>query len=159
MEDVEFIVDKYGDTLYRICYIRLGNIADAEDALQDTYLKYMKKHPVFSSEDHRKSWLIRVAINTCKDILRRKRAHATEDLDKAAFIAEEDFENENGVIRTLMLLPEKYSVVMILHFAEGHNYKTIASIIGKSESAVKMRIKKGRELFFKLYEKENIYYE
>ena len=152
-DDVEFIVDEYGDMLYRICLTGLHSEADAEDAVQDTYLKYMKKHPSFDSEAHRKAWLIRVAINHCHDITRRKRAHATEDIDKAAAICADDGGDVSRVIRALMLLPEKYSEVMILHFAQGYDYKTIAGIIGKSESAVKMRIKKGRELFSNIYEK------
>lgn len=154
MDDVEFIVDEYGDMLYRICLVELKNKADAEDAVQDTYLKYMKKRPHFESEEHRRAWLIRVAVNRCRDILRGKRAHVTEDIESAAALCSEESRGCEDVIRVLMLLPQKYSSVMILHFAEGCDYKTIAGIIGKSESAVKMRIKKGRELFTKLYNEE-----
>ncbi|MBQ8207982.1 MAG: sigma-70 family RNA polymerase sigma factor [Clostridia bacterium] len=154
MDDVEFIVDEYGDMLYRICLIRLANEADAEDAVQDTYLRYMKKHPKFDSEEHRKAWLIRVAINRCRDICRCNRAHAAEDIDTITGIYADEGSDGGEVIRTLLLLPEKYSEVMILHFAEGQDYKTIAGIIGRSESAVKMRVKKGRELFMKIYKKE-----
>lgn len=154
MNEVEFIVDEYGDMLYRICLVRLANEADAEDAVQDTYLKYIKKHPQFASEEHRKAWLIRVAVNRCRDIGRQKRAHLSEDIESIAstYAAEEGDGRE--VMRTIMLLPEKYSSVMMLHFVENQDYKTIAKVIGKSESAVKMRIKKGRELFIKNYRGE-----
>ena len=154
MEEVEFIVDQYGDMLYRLCLVRLANEADAEDAVQDTYLKYIKKRPKFYSEEHRKAWLIRVAINCCRDIQRQKRAHLSEDIESMAQICADENEDGREVIRTLMLLPEKYSSVMMLHFAEGQDYKTIAKVIGRSESAVKMRIKKGRELFIKIYKGE-----
>lgn len=154
MDDVEFIVNEYGDMLYRICFIRLANVADAEDAVQDTYLRYMRKHPSFDSEEHRKAWLIRVAINRSRDIARQRRAHSAEDIESIAQTYASADGDEGDIIRTLMLLPEKYSSVMILHFAEGQDYKTIAGIIGKSESAVKMRVKKGRELFMKIYKRE-----
>lgn len=154
MDDVEFIVNEYGDMLYRICLIRLKNEADAEDAVQDTYLKYMRKHPSFDSEAHRRNWLIRVAINRCKDIFRSNRIRAAEDIEEALSVSSGEDSDGNEIIKALMLLPEKYSEVMILHFAEGQDYKTIAGIIGRSESAVKMRIKKGRELFMEIYKKE-----
>ncbi len=154
MDEVEFIVDEYGNMLYRLCLVRLANEADAEDAVQDTYLKYIKKHPKFYSEEHRKAWLIRVAVNHCRDILRQNRAHLSEDIESIASTYASEEGEGNEVIRTLMLLPEKYSSVMMLHFAEGQDYKTIAKVIGKSESAVKMRIKKGRELFIKIYKGE-----
>lgn len=154
MEEVEFIVDQYGDMLYRLCLVRLANEADAEDAVQDTYLKYIKKRPKFDSEKHRKAWLIRVAINLCRDIQRQKRARLSEDIESMAQICTDENEDGSEVIRTLMLLPEKYSSVMMLHFVEGQDYKTIAKAIGRSESAVKMRIKKGRELFIKIYKGE-----
>lgn len=154
MEEVEFIVDQYGDMLYRLCLVRLANEADAEDAVQDTYLKYIKKRPKFDSEEHRKAWLIRVAINLCRDIQRQKRARLSEDIESMAQICTDENEDGSEVIRTLMLLPEKYSSVMMFHFVEGQDYKTIAKVIGRSESAVKMRIKKGRELFIKIYKGE-----
>jgi len=157
MSDIDLIVDRYGDTLYRICLVQLHSAADAEDALQDTYLKYIKKHPVFESEAHRRAWLIKVAVNRCRDILRRERIRSAEDIDSVIDLCDEnsDFTREDGsVLRSLMLLPEKYSTVMLLHFVEGYDYKSSAKIIGRTESAVKMRVKKGRELFIQIYKRE-----
>lgn len=158
MNEIDFIVDTYGDMLYRICLVQLHSVADAEDALQETYLKYIKKHPNFDSEDHRRAWLIRVTVNQCRDMLRSIRIRTAEDIDTVI----EKYADSGGVsvedgmvLRSLMLLPEKYSSVMILHFVEGYDYKEIARIIGRSESAVKMRVKRGRELFIQIYKKEN----
>lgn len=156
MNDVEFVVEEYGDMLYRICFIQLRSEADAEDAVQDTYLKYVKKRPRFESEQHRKAWLIRVAINRCRDIIRFNRIRAVENIDNLALISSDECESGDQVIKALMLLPKKYSQVMLLHFVEGYDYKTIAGIIGRSESAVKMRVKKGRELFIDIYKKGGI---
>ena len=158
MNEIDFIVDAYGDMLYRICLIQLRSVSDAEDALQETYLKYIKKHPDFSSEEHRRAWLIRVAVNQCRDMLRSIRIRTAENIDNVVekYTDNGGISEEDGtVLRSLMLLPEKYSSVMLFHFVEGYNYKEIADVIGKSESAVKMRIKRGRELFIQIYKKEN----
>ena len=158
MGDIDYIVDRYGDMLYRICLVNLHSEADAEDALQETYLKYLNKAPKYKSEEHRKAWLIRVAVNQCRDILRQKRIRLTEDIDSVCdkIVDSGGITSDDGdVLRSLMQLPEKYSSVMLLRFVEGYDYKTIAGIIGKSESAVKMRVKKGRELFLENYKKEN----
>ncbi len=158
MNDIDFVLDRYGDMLYRICLVELHSEADAEDALQETYLKYIRKAPEFKDEEHRKAWLIRVAVNQCRDMLRRLRIRAAEDIDSICdkYIDSGGITSDDGsVFRSLMKLPEKYSSVMLLRFVEGYDYKTIAEIIGRSESAAKMRVKKGRELFIQNYKKEN----
>ncbi len=156
MSDIDTIVALYGDMLYRICLFSLRSRADAEDALQETYLKYIRKQPEFKSEEHCKAWFIKVAMNQCRDILRRNRIRAAENIDRIADIyPSESFSDEEGVVfEILMHLPSKYSSVMILHFVEGYDYKTIASMIGRTESAIKMRIQKGRRLFEQQYRKE-----
>ena len=65
---IEYAVEKYGDMLFRICFSILLNEADAEDALQETFIRYMTKAPLFSDSDHEKAWLIKVATNLCKNM-------------------------------------------------------------------------------------------
>ena len=157
LTDIDSIIDLYGDMLYRICLIELQSEADAEDAVQETFIRFIKKRPNTESDEHTKAWLIRTAVNYSRDIKRRNRIRASEDIDLLCDrIASYDTASfEDGVVlRVLMSLPEKFSRVMVLHFVEELDYKTIAGIIGRSESAVKMRIKKGRELFISQYKKE-----
>lgn len=155
--DIESLVDLYGDMLYRICLMELQSEADAEDAVQETFIKFLKKQPNTASDEHTKAWLIRTAVNYSRDIRRRNRIRASEDIDlfceRIADTSSMDA-GDGAVLRVLMSLPEKFSRVMTLHFVEGLDYKTIAGIIGRTESAVKMRIKKGRELFISQYKKE-----
>ena len=68
--DVEAIYLRHVDTVYRVCYSFMGNAADSEDATQSTFVKLMKARPTFTNEEHEKAWLIRVASNHCKDLLR-----------------------------------------------------------------------------------------
>ena len=63
----------YMNLLYRLCYSILLVREDAEDAVQDVFLKYYRKQPTFADEDHEKAWFIRVAVNHCKDVLRRRK--------------------------------------------------------------------------------------
>ncbi len=144
MVDVSLLVEEYGDLLYRICFLRLRSAFDAEDAVQETFLRYIKKQPDFDEAEHLKAWLCRVAINICRDMTRRKRIRSYIPLDEVEETVGEDPQSTE-IIRSLSLLPEKYGNVLFLYYAEGYDVKSIAKIIGRSESAVKMRLARGRE--------------
>ena len=143
--------ETYGNLLYRICLVSLGNSADAEDAVQDTFLKYMQKAPAFESGEHEKAWLIRVAVNTCRDIIKHRRPQV--DIDTVQQSAPQPESGE--VMAALMSLPEKFRTVLVLHYVEGYSVAETAKIIGKSPSAVKMRLQKGRRLFEDAYSEES----
>lgn len=144
-------VENYGNMLYRICLVSLGNSADAEDAVQDTFLKYIQKAPAFESGEHEKAWLIRVAVNTCKDILKHRRPQV--DIDTVQQSAPQGSDGE--VMAALMALPEKFRTVLILHCVEGYSVNETAEITGISPSAVKMRLQKARRLFEEAYGEES----
>ena len=158
MDETTYIAvsEQYMPSLYRAAYSIVQNRHDAEDAVQETFIRFIKKMPRTDSDEHTKAWLIRTAVNYSRDIRRRNRIRATEDIELfCEWIADTSSgESDGAVIRVLMSLPEKFSRVMMLHFVEELDYKTIAGIIGRTESAVKMRIKKGRELFISQYKKE-----
>jgi RNA polymerase sigma-70 factor (ECF subfamily) len=65
----------YGNMLFRLCIIILGNSNDAEDVIQETLIKYIQKAPAFKNIEHEKAWLITVATNKCRDILRFKKRY------------------------------------------------------------------------------------
>lgn len=143
---------KYGDMLYRISIVMLKNHADSEDAVQETFIRYMLKSPGFASPDHEKAWLITVCTNKCRDIL-RKRSRTTDDSDEILRNIAAD-EESHDVLDALLRLPEKFRIVMILHYVEGYKVTEISRILGKTPSAVKMRLSKGRSLLRELYRKE-----
>lgn len=150
--DMDSIVHEYGDMLFRICLVYLRNDADAEDALQDTFIKYMLKAPEFKDSEHLKAWLITVAANTCKDILKSKKYFSDYDISAVTDYTSSDGEHE--ALKALLMLPDKYRLVLELYYVEGYRVGEIAAIISKSVSAVKMRLKRGRELLEKKYLKE-----
>lgn len=151
-ESVEFIVNTYGDFLYRICYILLKNESDAEDAVEETIIKYFEKKPLLIDEGHTRAWLITVAKNKCRDMLRYRHRHMHFDIDDVRETPQQS--SDTTVLDALMTLPEKFRLVLVLHYVEGYKTEEIAKIIGKTPSAVKMRLQKGRRLLTEKYKKE-----
>ncbi len=149
---IEAIVNTYGNILYRLCYVILKNESDAEDVVQETIIKYLEKKPSLASYEHTKAWLITVAKNKCKDMLRYKKRHFHVDIDE--MIETPTTSSDAGVLDALMTLPEKFRLVLILYYVEEYKVEEIAKIIGKTSSAVKMRLQKGRQLLKEKYTKE-----
>ena len=151
-EKIEYLLQQYGNSLFRLCLFMLKNESDAEDAIQETFLKYLQKAPAFADTEHEKAWLFRVASNTCLDLLRYQQRHPREELDLLRYMSAEPQDPE--ILESLLGLPEKYRLILILYYVEGYRINEIAEIIKKSPSAVKMRLQKGRKLLKNAYGKE-----
>ena len=138
----EQVYAAYGPALYRFCLLQLKNAADAEDALQEVFLKRLYRAPAFDSPEHEKRWLYRVALNQCRDELRRKR-RTEVPLEEAALLAMPEAERE--LVAQVAALPEKLRTVIHLHYYEGYTVEELAALLGVSVGAVKMRLMRGRE--------------
>ncbi|MBQ7161898.1 MAG: RNA polymerase sigma factor [Clostridia bacterium] len=152
--DIKQIVDKYGDMLFRVCLAQLRSRFDAEDAVQDVFVKLIRDGSGEELDsEHLKARLIRTAVNRCHDLRRREKYRATEELyDECA--AEELSSEQTELFDALYNLPERFRVAVSLYYIEGYSVKEIAGIVKSTESAVKMRLKKGRELLRVLLEEE-----
>lgn len=150
--DIETIIEKYGDMLYRLSVIMLKNDSDAEDVVQETIIKYYQKAPTFEDSEHEKAWLIRVATNKCRDLLRSRLRHPQIDDESLEKIV--CHSSESGILEALTTLPEKYRLVLTLYYVEEYRVEDIAIIINRTSSAVKMRLQKGRKLLEEIYRKE-----
>ncbi len=153
-EEIKELVDKYSSLIFRITYCILCNSYDAEDAVQETFLRYLTKAPEFNDEEHRKAWLIRVSANISKNMLmfRLRRDTVTLDDIESIGISQNDYE----LFELIMSLPAKHKIVMTLYYVEGYKCKEIAEIIGINEDAVRKRLQKGRELLKTEFEKEQL---
>ena len=151
-DDIETIVHTYGNTLYRLCLVMLGNESDAEDAVQETFIKFIQSPSRFEDNEHKKAWLLTVASNRCRDMLRFRNRHPQEDIEKIEDMPQDT--DESGILDALMNLPEKYRLVLTLYYVDEYSINDIAKIIGRTSSAVKMRLQKGRKLLEVLYRKE-----
>ena len=138
----EQVYEAYGPSLYRFCLLQMKNPADAEDVLQDVFVKRLYQAPKFKSLEHERSWLYRVALNLCRDEWRRKRR---SELPLAA--AEGVFlpPEELSLLDQVSNLPEKQRTVLHLHYYQGYGLQEIARLLGVTVPTVKMRLKRGRE--------------
>lgn len=140
---IDELVLKYSNMLYKICIVMLCNEQDAKDAIQDTFCRYLEKRPDFANEEHAKAWLIRVASNICRDMLRLRSRHPKISIDDLSNCLAAPAQRD--VLTELMELPPKQKVVIYLHYVDGYGVKEIADILKITESAVKKRLQRGRE--------------
>lgn len=152
--DVAIVVLEYGKMLLQLSLMMLGNAYDAEDAVQETFIKYDKKAPHFREEEHKKAWLIKVTSNHCRDLLRRK--HRRMEVELTNWQEHSVKEDAAEVLTLVQALPAKYRLVIILHYMEGYKVEEMASIIGISTAAVKKRLQRGREMLRLEYGKEEL---
>lgn len=134
--DANRAVSLYADTVRRICFMHLKNYADVEDVFQDVFLKYILHDQDFESDAHKKAWLIRVAINACRDLLRnpfRSRVCSIEDITHEPFYLQE---NESDLLDCILHLPTKYRDVLYLFYYEGYSAVEIAKIMQKKENTI-----------------------
>lgn len=142
MRRFEASYDAYGAMVYRLAMVYLGRTADAEDVTQEVFCRLLWRAPAFLDQAHEKRWLLQVTANLCKDQLKgfwRKRAAALE-----ADIPTEN-QGDQGVWEAILALPEAYRGPIHLHYYEGYSVAEVADILKLSQSAVKMRLKRGRE--------------
>lgn len=151
-DEMEAVIRTYGNTLYRLCFVMLGNESDSEDVVQESFIKYMQKAPQFENSDHEKAWLITVAANRCRDLLRVRKRYL--QLDTVQLREATTAVSDSGILEALMTLPEKFRLVLTLYYVEEYRIEEIARMIGKTSSAVKMRLRKGRMLLEEVYRKE-----
>lgn len=147
--ETEELAVRYSNMLFKICLVILGNEQDAQDAVQDTFYRYLSVRPVFSDGEHQKAWFIRVAVNICRDMQRFRQRHPKVSLDWM-----EDYYESPGdrsIMEELLRLPHRLKTVVYLHYIEGYQIKEIASVLNISESAVKKRLQRGREQLKMLY--------
>ena len=145
----EQVVVKYKDTVGKICLLRLNNPLDAEDCFQNVFTKLLLSRKDFENEEHLKAWLIKVAINECKNHIRdNKPLLPLKDCEKTAVYFEQD---SCDISWAMMKLGDKYRNVLYLHYIERYKIDEIAKILGKSRNTVKTLLKRGREQLKKIY--------
>ena len=140
---VESLVTEYSNMLYKICMVILCNEQDAQDVLQDTFCRYIEKAIDFNDKEHEKAWLIKVAMNCCRDIHRQRARHPSANLDEVTAYCEMPEQSE--VLEALVRLPDKIKIVIYLHYIEGYKSFEIAKMLGISDQVVKKRMQRGRE--------------
>lgn len=149
------LMDKYGNTIYKISYTYLNNIADAEDSVQEIFIKLMQKMPEFDNPEHEKAWIIRVTINHCKNKIKSKKRHETSNIDDSKNIASYDKYSDNPeVLNAVLSLSEKYKTAIYLYYYEGYTTPQIAKITNQSDTTVRSLLHRARLKLKKLLKEE-----
>ena len=128
--------------LLRLASTRLDSTADAEDAVQEAFLKLLTVRPVFRDAEHERAWLIRTTLHRASD-LRKAAARRNVPIEEAISAAAPA--DDNGLLSAVRALPEKYSSVIHLHYYEGYSIKEIAKMLGVPAPTVGSRLARGRE--------------
>ncbi len=151
--DIQRVYRQHVDAVYRVCYGFMKNNADAEDAVQETFLKLLQcgESQVFENEQHERAWLIVTASNICKNNLKswtRQKRKEVEDMGELPEESEDKRES-NPVLDAVLGLPEKYKAAIYLYYYEEYSTVEIAKALGKKESTVRSLLRRGRAILEK----------
>ena len=146
-QEFEKTVTDYADIMLRCAYIHSGNRTDAEDIVQEAFIKYLRKSPEFRDEEHKKAWLLRVVINLCKDLNKSFWKRKTVDEASEYDLSDNDTVTHGELWDAVSRLPLKYKTVIQLYYNEDMTIEEIAQIVGKSKSTVCSLLQKaGKDL-------------
>lgn len=142
-QQAEALLDRHGESILRLAYSYLHNQSDAEDILQDTLIQYLRTSPTLESPAHEKAWLLRVAGNLSKNLLRAQGYRQADQLEET--LVTQEREDLSYVWDAVKALPVPYREAIHLFYYEGYSTAQIAQILDQKESTVRSRLKRGRE--------------
>ena len=152
VNDLEECYEKYKNTVYRTAIAYLKNKADAEDIMQETFLKRYHYHFSFPNSDQEKAWLLRVAINLCKNLLKSSHKRNCVSLEETEFLYET--QEEYTVTEAVMKLEPKYRMTIHLYYVEGYSVQEISKMLSISRTAVRTRLHRARQMLKDILGKE-----
>ncbi len=140
MGQITEIYNRQADTVYRICYSFMKNSTEAEDMVQETFLRLISTGKEFQNERHEKAWLIVTASNLCKDELKRfwRRNVSLEDHPEV------EAKPNSPVLTAILNLPKDYKTVVYMYYYEGYSTAEIADALGCAHATVRSRLSRAR---------------
>ena len=141
-EELEELVRRHAPAVYRLAYARTGSRADAEDVMQETFLRLLRARPELRDDEHAKAWLLRVAANCAGDLFRAP-WRRTLPLEEAGCLAQPAPEPD-GTLEAVLSLPPRYRAPVHLYYYEGYSVAEIAAILRKSQETVRTRLHRAR---------------
>lgn len=147
---------KYKDTVFRVAFSYSKNKSDAEDISQEVFLKYYTTEPNIEDESEEKAWLIRVAINKAKDLIKSSWYSKRCDKENLQEICHMN-EPQSELLEVVLNLPEKYKIPIHLYYYEQYTIAEISKIMDIKESTIQTRLQRGRKLIEKKLKEEEEY--
>lgn len=142
-DDIDDVLTRYSDMVYKIAFSHTGSRADADDIFQNVFLRYIRCRKKFDNEEHRKAYLIKTTVNQSRSLFRSAWFRKTEPIEKSnVFETTEDYDLYSLVLE----LPVKYRAVIQLHYYEGLSVAQISETLGAKESTVKSQLHRARNL-------------
>ena len=144
-KEIAGLYEDHFDAVYRVCFTYMKNSADAHDMVHDTFVKLIKQGCVFESAAHERAWLIRTAMNLCRNNLRhwwRKR----ETLEEFEILQNKEIFEIDETLAVIMNLPDKYKTVIYMYYYEGYSSPEIAKTLEKPQSTVLNHLHEAREI-------------
>lgn len=134
-QQANMAIEQYADLIKRICFIHLKNPHDTEDIFQNVFLKYVLYPHAFQDCKHEKAWLIRVAVNECKDLLKSfyRKNVSIDTIEERSFEPEEE---HRELLELVLKLPPKYKEVIYLFYYENYTASEIGRILKKNENTI-----------------------
>lgn len=165
--DTKTVIERYRDTVFRVAFTYLRNVADADDVTQDVFVKLLRftgktetnqarkrETAAFADEEHLRRWLIRVTINECKSLF-RKPWRRVEDIEDYANTLSMPSREHVDVFTSVMSLPERYRVPLVLYYYLGFTTNEIAQLTKTPGATVRTRLARGRNQLKTTLEKED----
>lgn len=137
-------IEAYSDTILRIAVQNTKNYHDAEDVVQEVFIRLMKNYDDFESAEHKKAWLIRVAINLCRDINRSSRFKAMEPVENYPCFYDDKLKSCE-IIEMIRKLPESKRNAVYLFYFEGYSINEIAEITGRNAGSIGSDLHRARK--------------
>lgn len=144
-ERARLAVDRYTGPLMRLGYSYLSSTADAQDVCQTVLMKLLTEDYRFESDEHEKAWVLRCAVNLCKNILKSPWKKRTCPLEEWNAWTEGPAEPSGRVMEMVKALPAKYRAVIDLYYYEGYGAKEIGEILKISQNTVYTRLARARK--------------
>ena len=145
-QEINEAIERYADTVRRLCMLHLKNHADTEDIFQTVFLKYALHTEPFADAEHEKAWLIRVTINACKDLLKSFFRSRTTSLDDLLERPAELPPDHREVLEAVLSLPRKYREVIYLHYYEDYTAPQISRILGKKVNTIYTLLTRSKQM-------------
>lgn len=152
--DFEVFYERHWKYVYRLCFSYMKNPSDAEDCVEDAFVRALSRDLPFEDEVHERKWLTVTAINICKDKLKSAAYRSTVSMeeDSVPEPASEEPEDYSDVLEAVLALPEKYKDVVWLFYYDGYQTDEIASMLGRPASTVRNQLRDVRAILKKTIE-------
>ena len=150
--NIDEMIARYGDGVLRLCLLYLGDRQLAEDAFQETFVKAWRQQGTFRGESSEKTWLSRIAVNTCRDMLRKgwlRMMKKSEPIESLLGLAVPQPEDHTDVRDAVLALPGKYREVIVLYYDQEMTMKEIGDALALPVHTVSTRLRRARALLKK----------